>query len=209
MTNGQFRILGIAGSLRRGSYNRGLLRAAREHAPETVEICDFDLTPIPLFSEDIEGQADPLAVQHLKEQIRKADALLIATPEYNYSIPGVLKNAIDWASRAPQDSPLRHKPIALMGASTGGFGTVRSQLSLRQVFLSTKSYVLFEPELHVSDAHAKFDTEGNLTDCRTRAEVRGLVTALVYWTRLLRGEGEGSLAPCNHVRQIVWTEAVR
>src|SRR5918997_4364784 len=100
MTNGQFRILGIAGSLRQGSYNRGLLRAAREDAPETIEICEFDLMPIPLFNEDIEAQGDPTSVQQLKAHIHAADALLISTPEYNYSIPGVLKNAIDWASRA-------------------------------------------------------------------------------------------------------------
>ena len=129
MTNGRFQILGIAGSLRLASYNRGLIRAAQQVAPDGVEIAAFDLLPIPLYNADVEAEGAPAPVRDLKERIRAADALLIATPEYNYSIPGVQKNAIDWASRPPQDSPLRHKPIGLMGASPGGFGTVRSQLS--------------------------------------------------------------------------------
>src|SRR5687767_4059968 len=108
MTNEQFRILGIPGSLRRASYNRGLLRAARQDAPEGVEISEFDLLLIPPYNGDVEAEGDPPPVRELKERIRRADALLIAAPEYNYSIPGVLKNAIDWASRPPQDSPLRH-----------------------------------------------------------------------------------------------------
>jgi chromate reductase len=185
MTDRPFRILGIPGSLRRASYNRALIRAARQVAPEGVEFGEFDLLPIPPYNEDVEAEGDPAPVRALKEQIRAADALLIATPEYNYSIPGVLKNAIDWASRPPRDSALRHKPIALMGASPGGFGTVRSQLALRQVFVFTKSYLLLEPEVHVSAAHEKFDAEGNLTDERTREHVRGLVTALVAWARQL------------------------
>jgi chromate reductase, NAD(P)H dehydrogenase (quinone) len=184
MIDKQFRILGIPGSLRRASYNRGLLRAAREDAPEGVDIREFDLATVPLFNEDVEAQGDPAPVRALQEHIRAADAVLIATPEYNYSIPGVLKNAIDWASRPPPDSPLLHKPIALMGASPGGFGTVRSQLALRQVFVFTKSYVLLEPEVHVSAARDKFDAEGNLIDARTRRNVRALVTALVEWVRL-------------------------
>ena len=188
MTDSQFRILGIPGSLRRASYNRGLIRAAREDAPDGVDIGEFDLSTIPLFNEDVEAQGDPPPVRALKEQIRAADALLIATPEYNYSIPGVLKNAIDWASRPPQATPLRHKLIALMGASPGGFGTVRSQLALRQVFFFTKSYVLLEPEVHVSAAGDKFDAEGNLVDATIRQSVRALVTALVEWVRLSRAE---------------------
>jgi chromate reductase, NAD(P)H dehydrogenase (quinone) len=184
MTDKQIRILGFAGSLRRASYNRGLLRAAREDAPDGVDIGEFDLSTIPLFNEDVEARGDPPPVRELKEHIRAADALLIATPEYNYSIPGVLKNAIDWASRPPRDSPLLHKPIALMGASPGGFGTVRSQLALRQVFVFTKSYVLLEPEVHVSAAGDKFDAEGNLIDAETRRNVRALVMALVEWARL-------------------------
>src|SRR5438105_1890059 len=117
MTEVRFEVLGIAGSLRRASYNRGLIRAAREVAPQGMEISAFDLLPVPLYNGDVEAEGDPEPVRDLKERIRAADALLIAAPEYNYSIPGVLKNAIDWASRPPSDSALRHKPIALMGAS--------------------------------------------------------------------------------------------
>ncbi len=179
------RILGIAGSLRRGSHNRRLRRAAGDALPPGVELVEWEgLGGLPIYDEDLEG-ARPEAVRELLAEVEAADALLIATPEYNYSIPGVLKNAIDWASRPPQDSPLRHKPIALMGASPGGFGTVRSQLALRQVFVFTKSYVLLEPEVHVSAAREKFDAEGNLTDDRTHENVRALVASLVEWARHL------------------------
>jgi chromate reductase len=166
--------------------------------------CEFDLTPIPPFNEDIETHWDPPSVRQFKEQIHEADALLIATPEYNYSIPGVLKNAIDWASRAAHDSPLRHKPIALMGASTDGFGTVRSQLALCQTFFSTKSYVLLEPEVRVSAARDKFDTEGNLIDAQTRKNVLALVTALVDWARLLTAERRVDLAPQDLRRAVTF-----
>ena len=188
MSSGRFQILGIAGSLRRASYNRGLLRAAEQLAPDGVEIRTFDLLPVPLFNEDVEAEGDPAPVRDLKERIRVADALLIASPEYNYSVPGVLKNAIDWASRPPRGSALHHKPIGLMGASPGGFGTVRSQLALRQVFLFTKSLVLPEPELYVSAAHEKFDQDVNLQDDETRRRIRALLDALVDWTRRVGSE---------------------
>lgn len=181
MGNDHFRILGIPGSLRRASYNRGLLRAARELAPRDVEIELMDLADIPLFNADVEASGDPEPVREFKERIRSANALLIATPEYNYSIPGVLKNAIDWASRPPADSVLRHKPIALMGASTGRFGTARAQLALRQVFVFTDSFLLVKPELMVSGAAQLFDAEGNLRDEETRRRIRGLIEALMDW----------------------------
>ncbi len=181
--NGRIQVLGIAGSLRRASYNRGLIRAAEQVVPEGVDFRTFDLLPIPLFNQDVEAEGDPAPVQELKARIGEADALLIAAPEYNYSIPGVLKNAIDWASRPPNSSSLRHKPIGLMGASPGGFGTARSQLALRQVFLFTKSLVLPEPELYVATAYQKFDQDGDLLDDETRRRVRALLEALIDWTR--------------------------
>lgn len=183
MGESTFHILGIPGSLRRQSYNLGLLRAARELAPEGVEIEIYDLAQIPLYNGDIEAAGDPDPVRDLKDRIRAANALLIATPEYNYSIPGVLKNAIDWASRPPTMSPLRYKPIAIMGASPGNFGTVRAQLALRQVFFFTESYVLLKPEVLVFGARDRFDAAGNLTDETTRGLVRSLVEALVDWSR--------------------------
>src|SRR5690242_6672036 len=120
-------LLGFAGSLRKGSYNRALLRAAEELLPEGVTLETFEIAPIPLFNDDLRLQGDPEPVRFFKERIAAADALLIATPEYNFSIPGVPKNAIDWASRPPDQSPLRGKPVGVMGASTGQFGTVRAQ----------------------------------------------------------------------------------
>jgi chromate reductase, NAD(P)H dehydrogenase (quinone) len=128
-----FRMVGIAGSLRVASYNRGLLRAAQDVAPAGMTITICDLAPIPLYNADVEAQGDPLPVAELKAAVREADALLIAVPEYNYGVSGVLKNTIDWLSRPPGRSVLHQKPAALMGASPGMAGTARAQLQLRQV----------------------------------------------------------------------------
>jgi chromate reductase len=192
-----FLVLGLAGSLRRASFNRGLIRAARAVAPQGVIVEPFELATIPLYDADVDAQGPPEPVRLLKERIALSDALLIATPEYNYSIPGVLKNALDWASRPtrrpgtgeqPVPSPLGHKPVAIQGASSGGFGTVRAQLALRQVFVFTDSPCLVKPEVLVSGAGGKFDADGNLTDEPTREAVRAQLVALVAWARRLRGE---------------------
>ena len=181
-------ILGIAGSLRAGSYNRALLRAASEVAPAGVELKIFDgLAAIPGYNADVEAKGDPEPVVAFKAAIRDADALLIATPEYNYGVPGVLKNAIDWASRPPGKSVLNRKPAALMGATPGSTGTARAQLALRQSFVFTETYVLLRPEVLIARAHEKFDADGRLTDERTRQSVGQLVAALVDWTRRLGG----------------------
>lgn len=181
------RVLGIAGSLRQGSYNRALLRAAQELAPAEMEIATFDqLGSIPLYNEDVRAQGDPAPVAALKEAIRGADALLIVTPEYNYSIPGVLKNAIDWASRPPQDSPLDGKPVALMGASTGSFGTVRAQMHLRQVCVYTNMFPVNKPGVLIAQAREKFDRQGRLMDETSIEFVRELLQALLEWTLRLR-----------------------
>ncbi len=181
-------VLGIAGSLRRASYNQGLMRAAAEVAPPGVAVEPFDLAPLPLYDEDVRARGDPDAVRRLKERIAAADAVLFATPEYNYSIPGVLKNAIDWASRPAATTPLLGKPVAIMGASSGGFGTVRAQLALRQVFVYVGALCLLKPEVHVSKAAEKFDADGNLVDPATRESVRALVAALVDWSWRLKGD---------------------
>ena len=179
------RVLGFAGSLRKGSYNRGLLRAAQELCPEGMEITIFDLKPIPLYDADVEAAGDPESVRAFKKAIADADALLIATPEYNYGVPGVLKNAIDWASRPPRASVLNRKPAALLGASGGATGTARAQLQLRQAFVFTQTYPLAQPEVLVAKAQDKFDAEGRLTDEPTRAFVRKLLEALAEWTQRL------------------------
>jgi chromate reductase len=131
------RVLGFAGSLRRGSYNRALLRAAQELAPAGMTIEVSDLAPIPLYNADVEAEGDPEPVAAFKAAIRRADALLIACPEYNHGVPGVLKNAIDWASRPPRSAALDRKPLALMGASPGMTGSARGQSQLRQAFVFT------------------------------------------------------------------------
>src|SRR5688572_1770438 len=177
------RVLGIAGSLRKASFNRALLRAAQELAPKEMEITTFDLAPIPSYNEDVEKQGDPPPVAALKEAIRAADALLVVSPEYNFGIPGVLKNAIDWASRPPGKSPLNGKPAAIMGASQGTGGTIRMQMALRQTFLFTETYVLLKPEVLVARAQDKFDAEGRLTDEKTREFVGKLLAALVPWAQ--------------------------
>lgn len=180
------RVLGIPGSLRRGSYNRGLLRAAQEVAPHGVRIELHELHDIPLYDEDVRQHGTPEPVARLNAAITAADAVLIATPEYNWSIPGVLKNAIDWVSRPPASSPLRRKPVAVIGASSGLSGTIRAQLALRQVLFSLECYVLPKPDLWVREAGQLFDHEGRLTDQETRQRLHELLVALVDWTQRLR-----------------------
>jgi len=150
----------------------------------TLEI--FDLAPIPFYNEDLNVDGGPEPVKAFKARIAAADALLIATPEYLYSIPGVLKNAIDWASRPVKDSPLNEKPIAIMGAG-GIMGTSRAQMHLRQVAVYTNMHPLNKPEVQIQRAWEKFDQNGNLTDETVRQSVRSLLVALAAWTRRLNG----------------------
>jgi chromate reductase len=175
-------ILGIAGSLRRQSYNRSALRAAKQLLPEGVTLDIFELDGIPLFNQDEEKNTPPKVVE-LKQRIRAADAVLIVTPEYNYSIPGVLKNAIDWATRPYGDSAWSGKPAAIMGASPGMLGTARAQYHLRQVFVGLNVFLLNQPEVMISNASQKFDAEGNLTDEATKKHIRDLLQNLTAWTR--------------------------
>lgn len=183
-------VCGIAGSLRRGSLNRALLRAARELAPAGMEVRIFDrLAEIPPFDQDLEAAGDPEAVQALKRAIGEADALLIATPEYNHGVPGVLKNAIDWASRPPRRSVLGGKPTAIFGASPGVTGTARAQSQLRQSFVFTDTPVLPQPEILVYRASEKFDAEGRLSDEKTREFVGKLLAGLADWAARLGGKG--------------------
>jgi chromate reductase len=163
-----FTVVGFAGSLRRGSYNRALLRAATELAPPALDIVIHELDGIPLYNGDIEAAGAPPSVLQLGDAVRRADGLLIATPEYNHGVPGVLKNAIDWLSRPPRNSALNGKVAALMGASPGTTGTARGQSQLRQAFVFTNTYALLQPEVLVGRAHEKFDAEGRLVHEATR-----------------------------------------
>lgn len=185
--DGPLVVCGIAGSLREKSYNRALLRAARELAPEGMEVRIFErLAELPLFNQDVEAAGDPEPVQALKRAIAAAGALLIATPEYNHGVPGVLKNALDWASRPPRGSVLAGKPAAIFGASPGVTGTARAQSQLRQAFVFTQTPALLQPEILVYRAHEKFDADGRLTDEKTREFVGRLLRELADWTRRLR-----------------------
>ena len=183
------RILGIAGSLRRESYNRAALRAATELVPEGATIEIFELDGIPGFNQD-EEQNPPAKVTELKKRIREADAILIVTPEYNYSIPGVLKNAIDWASRPYGDSAWNGKPAAIMGASVGTIGTARAQYHLRQMMVFLNMFPINQPEVMIGNASERFDAEGNLTDDATKEFIRQLLQNLVEWTRRI-GQPQG------------------
>lgn len=174
----KIKILGIVGSLRKQSYNRGLMQAAMEVAPSTCSLEIFDLKGIPVYNQDEETKFPP-AVVSLKEKVRAADAILIATPEYNYSIPGVLKNAIDWASRPYGDSAWDNKPVAIMGTSPGGQGTSRAQYHLRQVFVYLNMHAINQPELMVPQAQDKFDDKGKLIDPKTRERIAVLLTSLI------------------------------
>jgi chromate reductase len=163
-----FSVVGFAGSLRGGSYNRALLRAAAELAPPALHIAIHELHDIPLYNGDVEAAGAPPPVVQLRDAIRRADGVLIATPEYNHGVPGVLKNTIDWLSRPPRDSALNGKAAAVMGASPGMTGTARGQSQLRQAFVFTNTYALLQPEVLVARAHEKFDADGRLVDQATR-----------------------------------------
>ncbi|MEP7214423.1 MAG: NAD(P)H-dependent oxidoreductase [Acidobacteriota bacterium] len=179
------RILGIAGSLRQGSYNRGTLRASAELVPEGATIEIFELEGIPGFNQDDERNP-PARVAEFKRKIREADAILFVTPEYNYSIPGVLKNAIDWASRPYGESAWNGKPAAIMGASIGSIATARAQYHLRQMMVFLNMFPVNQPEVMIGNAGEKFDSEGNLTDEATREFIRQLLQNLVDWTFRIR-----------------------
>ena len=177
-------ILGFAGSLRKASLNKMALNAAVKLAPENAKIEVFDLEGIPPFNQDFELDP-PEKVKEFKARIRAADAILIVTPEYNYSIPGVLKNAIDWVSRPRGDNALKEKPVAVMGASIGMLGTARAQYHLRQTFIFLQMHPVNLPEVMIPFAHQKFDENGNLNDDFSKKVIADLLQALVAWTKKL------------------------
>ena len=186
----EFNVLALSGSLRQGSLNTGLIRAAQRIAPESLNIELFDrLGEIAPFDEDVEQRELPEPVADLRARVKAADGLLIATPEYNYGVPGVLKNALDWVSRPDFPvtawvSPLAHKPVAIVGAAPTLMGTVRAQLALRQLFLWTDSAVVTKPEVAVMTAHEKLAADGSVHDPHTEQLLAALLDALTTKIRI-------------------------
>ena len=191
MTNNTINVLGFAGSLRQKSHNRNLLNAAGTVLPVGMNLQIFDLIDIPLFNQDVEAEGIPESVMAFREAMKAADALLIATPEYNWSIPGVLKNALDWVSRKGPDaqSPLDGKTVAVMGAG-GGYGTMRAQMHLREILAHNRLYVLPHPQMMVAKAWTHFDADGNLTDETTRDRLGSLLLELREFTLKLYPQPE-------------------
>jgi chromate reductase len=178
-------VLGFSGSLREKSYNTALLREAGRLAPANIKIDIASIRDIPLYDADIEARGFPLAVTTLSDKVRAADALLIATPEYNFSLPGVLKNVIDWLSRPPLDAALARKPVAIVGAG-GRLGSARAQYHLRQVLGCLSMLPVPRPEIFVLNAWDQFDAQGRLKDEAIAKQISDLLAALVDWTLLLR-----------------------
>ena len=175
------RVVEFAGSLRRGSFNRALLDAARQLAPSRMSISPIEIGDLPFYNADVEAEGDPAAVVEFKAAIRAADGILIATPECNDGIPGVLTTAIDWGSRPPGAAPLTGKPVALMGASPSQIGTARAQLHLRQLLGHVHARTLPPPELLVVAAHERFDRELQLRHEGTRRVLAALLERFARW----------------------------
>jgi chromate reductase len=179
------KVVAISGSLRRGSLNTAALRAAQELAPAGMTVEQALIGDLPHYNDDLRQAGYPPEVERLRSQLAGADAILFVTPEYNYSIPGVLKNAIDWASRPPSQ-PFDDKPVAIMGVSPGLIGTARAQYQLRQMLVFLNAHPINKPEVMIGQAASKFDGEGRLTDETTRGFVRQLLEALATWTQRLK-----------------------
>ncbi len=180
----KIRIFGFGGSFRKGSYTKALLHAAKELVPEDAELEIFDIGGIPLFNQDLEKNM-PAEVRRFKDGIKAADAVLISTPEYNYSVPGFLKNAIDWASRPYNDNSFEDKPVAVMSGSGGTFGGSRAQYHLRQMMVFLNAHMINKPEVIVTFINEKVSPEGVVTDQKTREKIKEMLEALVSWTNRL------------------------
>ena len=172
-------ILGFAGSLRKDSYNLMLLKASKHLLPEGVNLKVFDLNSLPLYNDDIARQSIPNSVNEFRGHVQNSCALLLASPEYNYSFSGVLKNALDWASTLTLGNLIYQKPVAIMGTTTGLWGTTRSQLHLRQVLHAINARVIARPEVYISNAKTAFDENGALIDNKSNQLLKSLIQALI------------------------------
>ncbi len=184
MSDGTIRALAMAGSLRAKSFNRALLRAALERAPEDVDIEEFDLSPIPLYHGDVEAEGDPPPVARLKSALHTVDLVILVTPEYNGGLPAVMKNAVDWGSRPPRPQAWDGKPVAILGATPGRVGTLLAQRSLRESLSQLGARVMPQPRLLVSGASGLFDADLHLTDETTADRVDKFMAAAAEWARI-------------------------
>lgn len=173
------RIIGLCGSTRSGSYNRAILQTAAAYFPQHVDYMEADITVLPFYNQDLEAEL-PESVVRFVELVKSADGLLISTPEYNYSIPGILKNALEWGSRPAFGFPLNEKPVAIIGASRGMFGPVRSHMHLRDILFGCNAAPLSRPEVYINHASMKIDANGNITDETTLTYLKSAVEELTY-----------------------------
>ena len=180
-----FKILAISGSLRKGSFNTAALRVAQEVAPAGVTVEIADISDLPMYNDDIRAAAYPDSTKRLRAQIAAADAVLFATPEYNYAVSAPLKNAFDWVSRPP-DQPLMNKAVGIMSASGGPLGGVRAQYALRHMLVSTNSFAVNMPQVVIGSAQTKFDENGKFNDQMGRDLIKQLLESLVKLARQLR-----------------------
>jgi chromate reductase, NAD(P)H dehydrogenase (quinone) len=180
-----FKIIGLSGSLRQASYNTAALMAAQAMAPDDVTITLADLSGVPIYNDDDRAKGLPASVTTLAKRISEADAVMIATPEYNYSVPGMLKNVIDWLSKVPEQ-PFKDKPMAILGASMGAFGTARAQYDLRKMFVFLDAHILNQPEVMIGSAQTRFDSEGRLIDDATKKLMLSQIVALRDWSLRIR-----------------------
>lgn len=195
----ELHLVGFAGSLRRESFNRALLAAARQLAPVSMTIDVVEIGQLPFYNADVEQEGDPMSVAGFKAALQEADGVLIATPEYNTGIPGVLTNALDWASRLPGRAPLTGKPVALMGASPGQIGTARAQVHLRQILGHVHARVLPPPEVLLARAHEKFDAQRSLTDEAARKVLATLLDRFARWIHRERAAAAAERAAAGAV----------
>ena len=186
--NDRIEIVALVGSMREHSYNRGLLRTAMLLQPEDVHIVEFPINSLPFFNPDHASGSSMPTVRDYREALQRADGLLVFTPEYTYSVPGLLKNALDWAGTPRGRSPLRGKPVGIASASIDRNGTVRAQMHLRQIFLSMGAVCLPEPEVYVTFAEDKFNHLGELTDQNARDQVKSLMEHMADWALLMRDQ---------------------
>jgi chromate reductase len=180
----KMKIIGISGSLRHNSYNTALLRAAQGLMPDEAELEIVEIKDLPLYNEDLEANL-PAAVVAFKEQVKTAEAIIFASPEYNYSFSGVLKNALDWASRPYGQNSFDNKPALIVGASMGNIATARMQYQLRQVLVGLNVQTLNHPEVLIGSVQNKISADGQITDDDTGAKLKEALTALIAWTKKL------------------------